>query len=66
MGTDKERSSKLEGIASRVIYATLDFRLMSKLGEGTFSVVLKVKHKKSGATFAMKRFRKTFQRFVLL
>lgn len=34
---------------------------MSKLGEGTFSVVLKVKHKKTGATFAMKRFRKTFQ-----
>ncbi|KAJ3211016.1 hypothetical protein HK099_008128 [Clydaea vesicula] len=40
-----------------------DFRLMSKLGEGTFSVVLKVKHKKTGSAFAMKRFRKTFQSF---
>ncbi|KAJ3376853.1 hypothetical protein HDU92_008934 [Lobulomyces angularis] len=38
-----------------------DFRLMSKLGEGTFSVVLKVKHKKNGQVFAMKRFRKFFQ-----
>ncbi|KAI8802582.1 kinase-like domain-containing protein [Cladochytrium replicatum] len=34
---------------------------MGKLGEGTFSEVLKVKHKKSGAVFAMKRFRKHFK-----
>ncbi|KAJ3291687.1 hypothetical protein HK104_005877, partial [Borealophlyctis nickersoniae] len=33
---------------------------MCKLGEGTFSEVLKVKHKKSGKVFAMKRFRKHF------
>ncbi|KAJ3101734.1 hypothetical protein HDU97_001084 [Phlyctochytrium planicorne] len=38
-----------------------DFRLMCKLGEGTFSEVLKVKHKKTGKIFAMKRFRKHFQ-----
>ncbi|KAJ3215483.1 hypothetical protein HDU67_000341 [Dinochytrium kinnereticum] len=38
-----------------------DFRLMCKLGEGTFSEVLKVKHKKSGKIYAMKRFRKHFQ-----
>ncbi|KAI8841764.1 kinase-like domain-containing protein, partial [Chytridium lagenaria] len=37
------------------------FRLMCKLGEGTFSEVLKVKHKKNGKIFAMKRFRKHFQ-----
>ncbi|KAI9353409.1 kinase-like domain-containing protein [Zopfochytrium polystomum] len=40
-----------------------DFRLMCKLGEGTFSEVLKVKHKKSGRIYAMKRFRKTFSTF---
>ncbi|TPX39120.1 hypothetical protein SeLEV6574_g07418 [Synchytrium endobioticum] len=38
-----------------------DFRLISKLGEGTFSEVLKVKHKKNGKVYAMKRFRKHFQ-----
>ncbi|TPX34834.1 hypothetical protein SmJEL517_g02571 [Synchytrium microbalum] len=38
-----------------------DFRLISKLGEGTFSEVLKVKHKRSGKIYAMKRFRKHFQ-----
>jgi serine/threonine protein kinase len=31
-----------------------------KLGEGTFSEVLKVKHKMNGKVFAMKRFRKRF------
>ncbi|KAJ3124813.1 hypothetical protein HK098_000853 [Nowakowskiella sp. JEL0407] len=36
---------------------------MCKLGEGTFSEVLKVKHKKSGKIFAMKRFRKHFQSY---
>lgn len=41
-----------------------DFRLMSKLGEGTFSQVLKVKHKKTGKIFAMKRFRKHFNGWV--
>ncbi|KAI9204770.1 kinase-like domain-containing protein [Polychytrium aggregatum] len=35
-----------------------DFRLMCKLGEGTFSEVLKVKHKKTGKVYGMKRFRK--------
>ncbi|KAJ3155999.1 hypothetical protein HDU89_005562 [Geranomyces variabilis] len=38
-----------------------DYRLMSKLGEGTFSEVLKVKQKKSGRISAMKRFRKHFK-----
>lgn len=38
-----------------------DFRLLSKLGEGTFSEVLKVKNKFSGKISAMKRFRKHFQ-----
>jgi renal tumor antigen len=31
-----------------------------KLGEGTFSEVLKVKHKTTGKVYAMKRFRKRF------
>ena len=43
---------------SRII---LDFRLISKLGEGTFSIVLKVKNKESGKISAMKRFRKQFE-----
>ncbi|KAI8822611.1 kinase-like domain-containing protein [Fimicolochytrium jonesii] len=38
-----------------------DFRLMCKLGEGTFSEVLKVKQKKTGKVSAMKRFRKHFK-----
>ena len=37
-----------------------DFRMTHKLGEGTFSEVLKVKHKKSGKIYAMKRFKKRF------
>jgi renal tumor antigen len=37
-----------------------DFRMTHKLGEGTFSEVLKVKNKMTGKTFAMKRFRKRF------
>ncbi|KAJ1552058.1 hypothetical protein HK405_012844, partial [Cladochytrium tenue] len=37
-----------------------DYRLMCKLGEGTFSEVLKVKHKRTGRVYAMKRFRKTY------
>ncbi|KAJ3158109.1 hypothetical protein HDU86_003061 [Geranomyces michiganensis] len=40
-----------------------DYRLMGKLGEGTFSEVLKVKQKKSGRISAMKRFRKHFKSF---
>ncbi|KAL6601842.1 kinase-like protein [Neocallimastix californiae] len=38
----------------------LDFHLICKLGEGTFSEVMKVKHKKSGRIFAMKKFRKHY------
>ncbi|KAI8924303.1 kinase-like domain-containing protein [Entophlyctis helioformis] len=34
--------------------------MTQKLGEGTFSEVLKVKHKVTGKVFAMKRFRKRF------
>ncbi len=34
--------------------------MTAKLGEGTFSEVMKVKHKVSGKIFAMKRFRKRF------
>lgn len=37
-----------------------DFRMTHKLGEGTFSEVLKVKHKTNGKVYAMKRFRKRF------
>ncbi|KAI8912837.1 kinase-like domain-containing protein [Gorgonomyces haynaldii] len=37
-----------------------DFRMTQKLGEGTFSEVLKVKHKTTGQIYAMKRFRKRF------
>jgi len=37
-----------------------DFHLICKLGEGTFSEVMKVKHKKSGRIYAMKRFRKHY------
>ncbi|KAL5038397.1 hypothetical protein RTP6_005711 [Batrachochytrium dendrobatidis] len=37
-----------------------EFRVSQKLGEGTFSQVLKVKHKASGKFYAMKRFRKRF------
>ncbi|KAJ3232931.1 hypothetical protein HDU78_006795 [Chytriomyces hyalinus] len=40
-----------------------DYRLMCKLGEGTFSEVLKVKHKRTGQISAMKRFRKHFNSF---
>ncbi|KAJ3075101.1 hypothetical protein HDU98_009169 [Podochytrium sp. JEL0797] len=42
---------------------TSNFRLMCKLGEGTFSEVLKVKHKRTGQIYAMKRFRKHFNTF---
>jgi serine/threonine protein kinase len=31
-----------------------DFRILAKLGEGTFSEVLKARHKHSGQMFAMK------------
>jgi serine/threonine protein kinase len=48
--------SKFEGI----YYINIDFRMTYELGEGTFSEVLKVKNKKSGKIFAMKRFRKRF------
>jgi renal tumor antigen len=37
-----------------------DYRMTHKLGEGTFSEVLKVKHKTNGKVYAMKRFRKRF------
>ena len=53
--TEKASENKLE-----------DYRLMCKLGEGTFSEVLKVKHKKTGKSYAMKRFRKHFDRYVSL
>jgi len=43
-------------------YMRLDFHLICKLGEGTFSEVMKVKHKKSGRIFAMKKFRKHYMR----
>ncbi|KAJ3324521.1 hypothetical protein HDU93_002814, partial [Gonapodya sp. JEL0774] len=38
-----------------------DFRLVGRLGEGTFSEVLRVKHRVNGAVSAMKRFRKVFK-----
>ncbi|KAL2920192.1 hypothetical protein HK105_200259 [Polyrhizophydium stewartii] len=38
--------------------------MTQKLGEGTFSEVLKVKHKVTGKVYAMKRFRKRFNRSV--
>jgi renal tumor antigen len=44
----------------------LDFRMTYKLGEGTFSEVLKVKHKTTGNVYAMKRFRKRFKRYTRL
>ncbi|KAJ3247094.1 hypothetical protein HDU77_008716, partial [Chytriomyces hyalinus] len=50
---------KPDGSATRLE----DFRLMCKLGEGTFSEVLKVKHKRTGQISAMKRFRKHFNSF---
>ncbi|KAI9349032.1 kinase-like domain-containing protein [Obelidium mucronatum] len=50
---------KPEGSATKLE----DFRLMCKLGEGTFSEVLKVKHKRTGQIYAMKRFRKHFNTF---
>ena len=34
--------------------------MMAKLGEGTFSEVMKIKHKITGKVLAMKRFRKKF------
>ena len=42
-----------------------DYRLMGKLGEGTFSEVLKVRNKRNAKYYAMKRFKKHFKRFVL-
>ncbi|KAI8620939.1 kinase-like domain-containing protein [Chytriomyces sp. MP71] len=50
---------KPEGSATKLE----DFRLMCKLGEGTFSEVLKVKHKRTGQIYAMKRFRKHFNSY---
>ncbi|KAJ3226295.1 hypothetical protein HDU81_007372 [Chytriomyces hyalinus] len=50
---------KPDGSATRLE----DYRLMCKLGEGTFSEVLKVKHKRTGQISAMKRFRKHFNSF---
>lgn len=41
-----------------------EYRLLGKLGEGTFSEVLRVRNKKNGKTFAMKRFRKHFKRYA--
>ncbi|KAI9004634.1 kinase-like domain-containing protein, partial [Gaertneriomyces semiglobifer] len=37
------------------------YRLLGKLGEGTFSEVLKVRNRKTGKVYAMKRFRKHFK-----
>ncbi len=53
--------TKLEGESFSCAHG-LDYRLLCKLGEGTFSVVLKVKSKKDGQSYAMKRFRKPFNR----
>ena len=60
-----EQQSKFEGNETSIhllIFTAffLDFRMTNKLGEGTFSEVLKVKHKTSGKVFEMKRFRKRF------
>ncbi|KNE68659.1 CMGC/RCK protein kinase [Allomyces macrogynus ATCC 38327] len=38
-----------------------DFRVQGKLGEGTFSQVLRMKHRLTGRTLAMKRFKKRFK-----
>lgn len=49
---------KLEG---NILFCnSLDFRMTAKLGEGTFSEVMKIKHKTTGKVLAMKRFRKRF------
>ena len=40
--------------------------MTAKLGEGTFSEVMKVKHKVSGKIYAMKRFRKRFSRYLII
>ncbi|KAI9152488.1 hypothetical protein H9P43_009279 [Blastocladiella emersonii ATCC 22665] len=38
-----------------------DYRIQGKLGEGTFSQVLRMKHRVTGRTLAMKRFKKRFK-----
>ncbi|KXS10484.1 kinase-like protein [Gonapodya prolifera JEL478] len=43
-----------------------EFRLVGRLGEGTFSEVLRVKHRVTGKVSAMKRFRKTFKGWVVM
>ncbi|KAJ3009022.1 hypothetical protein HKX48_008209 [Thoreauomyces humboldtii] len=40
-----------------------DYRMLGKLGEGTFSEVIRVKQKKTGRISAMKRFRKHFKSY---
>ena len=37
-----------------------DFQILSKLGNGTFSQVIKVQHKSTGRVLAMKKFKKRF------
>ncbi|KAL7751761.1 hypothetical protein RI367_002760 [Sorochytrium milnesiophthora] len=38
-----------------------DYKVLNKLGEGTFSQVLRMKNRKTGVTMAMKRFKKRFK-----
>ena len=37
-----------------------DYRVLNKLGNGTFSKVIRVQHKLSGRVLAMKKFKKRF------
>ncbi|KAI9016727.1 kinase-like domain-containing protein [Hyaloraphidium curvatum] len=55
------RPAPRAGAAQRGAQPRLDdFRILAKLGEGTFSEVLRARHKHTGQMFAMKRFRKSF------
>lgn len=44
----------------------IDYRILGKLGEGTFSEVVKVRHKRTSKYFAMKRFKKHFNSYVYI
>lgn len=43
----------------------LEYEIVEKIGEGTFSDVLKVKEKRTGITFAAKRLTKAYTRYEI-